>query len=324
MDTLTVIRQPIEEELKAYKRIFDASLQHSHNLLGTVLSHIGQRQGKMMRPILMLLVAKNYGSIGDNTLYSAATIELLHTASLVHDDVVDESNERRGQKSINAEYGNKVAVLVGDYLLSTALEHSALVGDFKVVDIVAKLGKTLAKGELLQLDSMNLTDFTEHSYYDVIKQKTAALFAACAEIGALTSGATAAEIEKARIFGETIGICFQIRDDIFDYYDAQSIGKPTGNDMREGKLTLPALYVLQKTGNAEMLDLAYKVRKGSILSDEIDRLVAFIKKNGGIDYAEEVMEKFCGEAYDFTSNMQNPDVAKALRLYVDFVAQRNK
>lgn len=324
MDTLTVIRQPIEEELKAYKRIFDASLQQSHNLLGTVLSHIGQRQGKMMRPILMLLVAKNYGSIGDNTLYSAATIELLHTASLVHDDVVDESNERRGQKSINAEYGNKVAVLVGDYLLSTALEHSALVGNLKVVDIVAKLGKTLAKGELLQLDSMNFTDFTENSYYDVIKQKTAVLFAACAEIGALTAGATSAEIEKARIFGETIGICFQIRDDIFDYYDAQSIGKPTGNDMREGKLTLPALYVLQKTGNPEMLDLAGKVRKGGILPDEIDRLVTFIKKNGGIDYAEEIMEKFCGEAYDFTRNIQNPDVAKALRLYVDFVAQRNK
>lgn len=325
MDYLKKIKQPIETDLSDFIEMFNESLSHTDGMLAQVLEHIRKRAGKRMRPMLILLMAKNYGCVSEVTQHSGVGLELLHTASLVHDDVVDESTERRGQASVNATYNNKVAVLVGDYLLSTALLHVSLTDNQQIVQYLAELGRTLAKGEILQLSNISNTNISEDIYYQVIKQKTAALFEACCAIGALSAGADADAIEAAKLFGQNLGIAFQIRDDIFDYYDSQEIGKPTGNDMAEGKLTLPVIHALNATGNEEMIALARKVKEGSVDSDEIARLVEFTKKNGGIEYAEERMEYFRHLCIDFIDkSVVKPDVKEALLAYVDFVIQRKK
>ena len=325
MDYLKKIKQPIETDLSDFIEMFNESLSHTDGMLAQVLEHIRKRAGKRMRPMLILLMAKNYGCVSEVTQHSGVGLELLHTASLVHDDVVDESTERRGQASVNATYNNKVAVLVGDYLLSTALLHVSLTDNQQIVQYLAELGRTLAKGEILQLSNISNTNISEDIYYQVIKQKTAALFEACCAIGALSAGADADEIEAAKLFGQNLGIAFQIRDDIFDYYDSQEIGKPTGNDMAEGKLTLPVIHALNAIGNEEMIALARKVKEGSVDSDEIARLVEFTKNNGGIEYAEERMEYFRQLCIDFIDkSVVKTDVKEALLAYVDFVIQRKK
>lgn len=325
MDYLKKIKQPIETDLSDFIEMFNDSLSHTDGMLAQVLEHIRKRAGKRMRPMLILLMAKNYGCVSEVTQHSGVGLELLHTASLVHDDVVDESTERRGQASVNATYNNKVAVLVGDYLLSTALLHVSLTDNQQIVQYLAELGRTLAKGEILQLSNISNSNISEDIYYQVIKQNTAALFEACCAIGALSAGADADEIEAAKLFGQNLGIAFQIRDDIFDYYDSQEIGKPTGNDMAEGKLTLPVIHALNATGNEEMIALARKVKEGSVDSDEIARLVEFTKNNGGIEYAEERMEYFRQLCIDFIDkSVVKTDVKEALLAYVDFVIQRKK
>ena len=286
MDNLSIIKRPITGDLNDFSKLFSDALSHSNGLLASVLEHIKKRTGKQMRPILILLIAKNYGKISYVTQHSAVGLELLHTASLVHDDVVDESAERRGQKSVNAQYNNKVAVLVGDYLLSTALLNVSLTHNDLIVQNLAELGRTLAKGEILQLTNIDNRDLSEDVYYQVIEQKTAALFESCCAIGALSANASPEQIELAKKFGHNLGIIFQIKDDIFDYYDSDEIGKPTGNDMAEGKLTLPAIYALNSTANETMLNIARKVKDGNVSQDEIKQLVDFTKEYGGIDYAE--------------------------------------
>ena len=292
MDYLSIIKQPIATDLDDFIALFNQSLTHEDGMLGSALSHIRQRGGKRMRPILMLLMAKNYGQISDVTQHSAVGLELLHTASLVHDDVVDESGERRGQASVNATYNNKVAVLVGDFILSTALLHVSFTNHQGIVQELSELGRTLAAGEILQLSNIQNRDISEDVYYQVIEKKTAALFQSCAAIGALSAGATDEMVQKAGEFGRNLGIMFQIRDDIFDYFDSKEIGKPTGNDMAEGKLTLPVIYALNNTNFESMQTLAKKVKAGTINPDEIAVLVEFTKQQGGIDYAEKKMAEF--------------------------------
>ena len=278
-----------------------------------------------MRPMLILLMAKNFGKISPVTLHAAVGLELLHTASLVHDDVVDESSERRGQRSVNAEYNNKVAVLVGDYILSTSLLHMSYTHSETIVRHLAELGRTLSNGELLQLSNIQSTELSESVYYQVIRQKTAALFEACAAIGALSAGADEADIQAAKRFGQNLGIIFQIRDDIFDYYDKSEIGKPTGNDMAEGKLTLPAIRAINATGDEQMMQLAQKVRMGTVTADEIARLVAFTKANGGIEYADRRMWDFHADAMVFIENEVRDEAVKtSLRAYLDYVIERDK
>lgn len=225
MDYLSIIKHPIEAEIADFITLFNQSLSHEDGLLGSALEHIRKRAGKRMRPMLILLMAKNFGQINHSTQNAAVGLELLHTASLVHDDVVDESEERRGQASVNATYDNKVAVLVGDYILSTALLCVARTHSEQIVTYLAELGRTLSDGEILQLSNIGRKDISEDVYYDVIKQKTAALFEACAGIGALSSGASEDDVVAAKLFGQNLGITFQIRDDIFDYYDSSEIGK---------------------------------------------------------------------------------------------------
>ena len=324
MDYLSRIKQPIESELSDFNDLFTQALSHTDGLLSQALAYIRQRTGKRMRPMLILLMARNYGEVSAVTQNAAVGLELLHTASLVHDDVVDESEERRGQASVNATYDNKVAVLVGDYLLSTALLHVAYTQNTEIVRYLAELGRTLASGEILQLSNISNEKISEDVYYQVISQKTAALFEACCAIGALSAGASPEEIEKAKQYGRNLGIIFQIRDDIFDYYEAKEIGKPTGNDMAEGKLTLPVIHALNSTGDGRMMQLAYKVKARTATADEIASLVAFAKENGGIDYAEKRMWDFHRLATDFIrSEVKLPELKESLSAYLDFVIQRD-
>ena len=324
MDYLSIIKQPISSELCDFIDLFNKSLSHTDGLLSQALAHIRNRGGKRMRPILILLMAKNFGGISDVTQHAAVGLELLHTASLVHDDVVDESGERRGQKSVNAMFDNKVAVLVGDYILSTALLHVSYTHSEIIVRYLAELGRTLSNGEILQLSNIQNQDISEEVYYQVIKQKTAAHFEACAAIGALSAGAAEEEIQEAKKFGQNLGIIFQIRDDIFDYYDQANVGKPTGNDMAEGKLTLPVIYALRSTGNQDMLALAKKVKAGTVTKDEIADLVKFTKENGGIEYADQRMWDLHAESVYFLEHeVHDEDVRKSLRAYLDYVIERN-
>lgn len=322
MDKLSLIRQPVVEELAKYQNLFDEALSHDDDYLGHILDYIRRRQGKMMRPLLVLLMAKELGDVKVNSLRSAVTLELLHTASLVHDDVVDDSTERRGQRSVNAVYDNKIAVLLGDYLLSTSLLQAALTNEIRVVTLISRLGGVLSEGEVSQLANIRKEEITEEAYFHIIHHKTAALFAACAELGAVSAGGSEAYIANARKFGEIIGLCFQIRDDIFDYYKESAIGKPTYNDMAEGKLTLPVIYAFRHTDREDVKNWAYRVKKGEATDEEIASLVAYTKEAGGIEYAEQYMEKLRAEALELLENWTNPEVKDALKQYIDFVIDR--
>jgi len=323
MDYLKLIKQPIEHDLLDFIELFNQSLTYHDGLLEQALKHIRQRGGKRMRPMLILLVAQNYGRVSAVTQHAAVGLELLHTASLVHDDVVDESAERRGQASVNATYDNKVAVLVGDYILSTALLHISKTGNQRIVEYLAELGRTLAAGEILQLSNIQNQEISEEVYYQIIKNKTAALFEACAVIGALSAGATEEQVMLAGQFGQNLGIMFQIRDDIFDYFDSKEIGKPTGNDMAEGKLTLPVIYALNNHHMESMMKLALKVKRGGVNTDEIAVLVEFAKQAGGIEYAEQRMQLFHQKCQDYIDeNVTDEKIKSALTAYVDYVVQR--
>ena len=324
MEYLSLIKQSITQDLDDFIALFESALSHPDGMLGSVLNHIRQRGGKRMRPILILLLAKSFGQITEVTQHAAVGLELLHTASLVHDDVVDESDERRGQASVNANYDNKVAVLVGDYILSTALLSVSYTHSERIVHDLAQLGRTLSDGEILQLTNIRRQEISEEMYFEVVKRKTAALFETCAGIGALSAGASDDDVQQAKKFGQNIGIIFQIRDDIFDYYDSKDIGKPTGNDMAEGKLTLPVIYALTHERNEAMDKLAKKVKTGTVTPDEIATLVQFAKEKGGIDYAERRMRDFHHETQRFIdSRIQDASLRQSLHAYLDFVMQRS-
>ena len=326
MDTLSLIKQPIETELVDFIDLFNHALNHEDGLLQVVLNHIKQRAGKRMRPILILLMAKNFGKVSRVTQHAAVGLELLHTASLVHDDVVDEAAERRGQASVNADYDNKVAVLVGDYVLSTALLHVSYTHSEMIVRRLAELGRTLSDGEILQLANIQNKEVTEEVYYKIIERKTAALFETCAAIGAESAGATEEQVEAARLFGKNLGIVFQIRDDIFDYYDSEvEIGKPTGNDFAEGKLTLPIIYALNATQDEDMMRLVHKVKAHNVTHEEVETLVRFAKENGGIEYAERRMWDFHAEAQRFIDQyVIEENIRTSLQTYLDYVIKRKK
>lgn len=279
----------------------------------------------MMRPTLIFLIAKLLDKVENSTYHAALSLELLHTASLIHDDVVDESDKRRGQSSVNAIYNNKVSVLVGDYMLAASLKHSSLTNNIEIVKLVAKLGEHLSEGEIIQLSSLRDDIFSIETYYEIIKKKTAALFMASAEIAALSINASENTIKNLRLFGQYIGIAFQIKDDIFDYYPSKTLGKPTGNDMLEGKLTLPALYVLNEFKDEKMIETAKKIRKHSASQEEIENFITEVKDRGGIDYAKDVMHDFCSKAFELLpQKVINENALNALKLYVSYVISREK
>lgn len=324
MTELQQISKPISAELQHFSALFDQALSHEDDLTGKILEHVRARKGKMMRPILVLLTAREFGPINDNTYKMALSLEIFHNASLLHDDVVDESDERRGMKSVNAKFGNKLAVLIGDYILSVALEQAVKTGKMPVVRRISQLGESLSEGEVRQQANIRDKVISEEAYYEVIRNKTAELFSACSEFGAMSVDAPQAEVRKARRLGEIIGMCFQIKDDIFDYYDSAGIGKPTGNDMLEGKLTLPAIHVLKTAPEPHYVEIAQKVKDRNVSAGEIAELVEYVKKNGGIVYAYNVIETFRREAYRILDSYRNEEIKASLKAYVDFVVMRDK
>lgn len=322
MHPLDALRQPIAKELERYTALFDEVLTHEETFMRQVLAYVAQRKGKMMRPILVLLLARELGEVTQATLHSAVALELLHTSSLIHDDVVDESNERRGMKSLHQVYDNKVAVLLGDYLLAQTLAQSALTGDVHIVEAVARLGGNLAEGEILQLSHVQEENYSEEVYYRIIRRKTATLFETCGRVAALSMGAPAEVVERFARLGDLIGICFQIRDDIFDYFDDPAIGKPRGNDLQEGKLTLPLIYALTHSQNQEAHERALRVKRGEATADDVTALIAFAKERGGIAYAETRMEELRQEALQLLDGFTSEAVRTALQQYIDFVMGR--
>ena len=302
--------------------MFEKVMSHENPILNEALVHMRQRLGKMMRPILVILSARMVGRCTQEVLHAAVALEMLHTASLVHDDVVDESDRRRGQASVNARFGNKAAVLVGDYVLSMALEHAALTQSTQVVGLVAQLGQTLADGELLQLYNTQSDIIDEKSYYSVIRKKTASLFAACSQIGAILAGGSDDDVERLRQIGQITGICFQLRDDIFDYDDKHDVGKPAGNDMKEGKLTLPAIHAVLRGGDPEMKSLALKIRRQQASPSDIQRMVDYTRQQNGIAYAEWAMQEFQYMAAGLVPEDGDPAIREALHAYIDYVAGR--
>lgn len=324
MNTLESIQAPVQADLHEFRRQFSDTLQSDNPLLHAALDHILNRCGKMVRPTMVMLAARSVGEMNQRVMDVALALELLHTASLVHDDVVDESDKRRGQSSVNAIYNNKVSVLVGDYMLATSLKHSAMTREITIVDLVACLGQNLSEGEIIQLANINASEFSEEVYYDVIRKKTAALFTASAEAGAISVHASDEMVKNARLFGEMIGIAFQIKDDIFDYYSSDEIGKPTGNDMREGKLTLPALYVLNMFDDEEMRKLALRIRALDASDEDIARFIEYTKVKGGIEYARQAMVDYRNKALALLPQSAGQAVKDALTAYIDYVIERDK
>lgn len=323
MELYNIITKPIEAEFAAFRKMQDDLALNPNPLLREIILHVNKQRGKQMRPMMVMLFGKMFGEVSDTTYNAALALELLHTASLVHDDVVDDSMQRRGQASVNALYNNKLAVLVGDYLLSTALVFTGRCGDPRITDIVGALGQTLADGEIFQMFHSHEKMVSEEVYFEIIRKKTASLFSSCAEIGALSAGAQPDDVARARQIGEYIGICFQIRDDIFDYY-SNDVGKPTGNDMREGKLTLPIIYAVRTEGDDRIREMIDRLKAGELSEAEIGELIEFAKAKGGIEYAERTMLEYRKKAIDLLPASIDEDIRNAIIAYMDAVINRSK
>lgn len=324
VEILDLIKQPIREELARYEEEFRSALLEKDATLSDIFLSLSKGRGKQMRPILVLLTAKGLGNPNKVSALSAATVELLHTASLVHDDVVDESDFRRGNASIRHLFGNKLAVLAGDFLLSSALSKSCETQDIRIISRISRLGNELASGEIKQLRLNLQKKIDETEYFEIIGLKTSALFATCCELGARSVGASEGIVEEMSKMGGFIGDSFQIKDDIFDYFEDANIGKPTGNDMAEGKITLPLILASKMQPSAEIDSLIQKVIHQTVSKDEIHTLVEFTKQAGGIDAAYQIMEQRVNDAKQIALQLPQPAVREALLAYIDYVGKRSK
>lgn len=321
MDKKLLIAKPVAEELKKFNAYYKESVFCNNVRIQEIIDYIMKSDGKRIRPILLLLAAKACGEINETTYNSAVTIELLHTASLIHDDVVDESKIRRGKASLNAIYDNKMAVLAGDYFLSTALIKSILTGDMEIISNISNLGRDLAEGELNQLSLVKELILDEDEYFEVIKKKTASLMSVCMKVGAKSVSASKDDVDKFARLGELLGICFQLRDDIFDYF-TDAIGKPTGNDIREGKVTLPLLYAIKNASEEERKELLSVIFSYDYTEVNIQKLIAYAKDHGGIDYAYQKINEFKNMAEEIISTIDSEDVREALEAAVDYIVER--
>lgn len=317
------IEEPVAAEFARFNEEFESSLRSETKRLQAAIEQILRSTGKHVRPLLVLLSAKTCGSVTDCTINSAVFLELLHTATLIHDDVVDETRERRGVPSLNAIFDNRVAVLTGDYILSTALIRSIQTGDLRIIGIISNLGRDLSEGEIKQMETADESILDESCYLQVIYKKTATLLSACTAIGAISAGADKQAIEAMEKFGENIGYAFQIRDDIFDYYKESNIGKPTGNDIREGKVTLPLLYALKQESvkAGTMLEI---VLTKDFTDEHIDQLILFAKEQGGIEYAKKRMTDFRNEAVRALDIFPDSPSRRALIDLADYIILRDK
>ncbi|MTI39398.1 polyprenyl synthetase family protein [Fulvivirga lutimaris] len=320
---LKEIKSPIASEMEEFEKKFRASMKTKVLLLDKIMGYIVKRKGKQMRPMFVFLSAGTCGTIQESTYRGASLIELLHTATLVHDDVVDDANYRRGFFSINALWKNKIAVLVGDYLLSRGLLLSVEHEDYGLLKIVSTAVKEMSEGELLQFDKARHLDINEEVYYEIIRQKTASLIASCCSVGASSVNSDAEAVERMRLFGEKVGMAFQIKDDLFDYGD-EEIGKPLGIDIKEKKMTLPLIKALSLAPWLEKKRIINIIRNHSENNKKVKEVIEFVKKSGGLEYAKGVMKKYFDEAMEILETFEDSVYRNSLSQLVRFTIERTK
>lgn len=319
--SLEAIKTPIAKEMDEFEVKFRASMKTNVFLLDKVMSYIVKRKGKQMRPMFVFLSAGTSGAISDSTYHGASLIELLHTATLIHDDVIDSSNYRRGFFSVNALWKNKIAVIVGDFLLSKGLLLSVDNNEFELLRIVSQAVRDMSEGELLQIEKARRLDITEEVYYEIIRQKTASLIASCCAVGASSAGASPESVGKMKQFGEYVGMAFQIKDDLFDYGDDE-IGKPLGIDIKEKKMTLPLIYTLSKSSWLEKRRIINIVRNESKNPKKVKEVIEFVKGAGGIEYAKQSMNQFHQKAINLLAELPESVYKNSLEQLVQFTIDR--
>jgi octaprenyl-diphosphate synthase len=324
MSELNQLKKPIEVELKEFQKVFRSSFKSSVSLLDVITRYILRSKGKQMRPMIVLYSSKLFGEINEKTYRSASLIELLHTATLVHDDVVDDSDRRRGIFSINALWKNKIAVLVGDFLLSRGMLLALQAKDYETLEIVSDAVKEMSEGELLQIEKARKLDIDENVYYDVIRKKTASLLASCFAAGAASVTDNEESIKKMWDIGENLGMAFQIKDDIFDFQKTNLIGKPTGIDIKEKKMTLPLIYLLNNSSSYEKKKIINSIKRHSTDSKYVDKIIEQVKNSGGLEYAEEKMLEFKAKAVESLMTFPENEARLALEKIVDFTISRKK
>ncbi len=323
MDFIESIRQPILKEMQLFQKTFATALSTDNPLLLSVNEYVLQKSGKQLRPMLVILSAKLCGETNQTTIDGAISLELLHTASLIHDDVVDDTLERRGKPSVNARWTNKIAILSGDYILSKALGCAAKTDNLPILKAMANIGMQLSDGELLQLINARISKTSEENYFKIIRKKTALLFSTCSEVGGLSVNASETALHHLRNFGEYLGISFQIKDDIFDYYENIQIGKPTGNDIRDGKVTLPLIYGLMNSESEEKENVMTWINTKDFSPENIQAITRFAHESGGVDYALSQMEVFKNKAIEELNGFADSEVKKSLILCAEYAASRD-
>lgn len=324
MTILDDIQKTISPEIELLNKCMADTLATPNAMMNEIVSNYLKTKGKQIRPILVILSAKLFGGVSPETISAAAAIEMLHNASLIHDDVVDDTHTRRNRPTINAIWDNHIAVLVGDFFVSSSLRQAVTTGDLRVIDTISRLGCTLSLGEIDQIDKARGHDLDEQSYLGIIADKTASLFVACVKMGGYSVNASEADIERLSRFAYLFGLCFQIKDDIFDYFEDTAIGKPTGNDLREGKVTLPLLYALSRADMPRHEEMKSLVCGDSLSTEEIAGLIDFAKEAGGIDYAYRRMEEFRAEAVEVISEFPDSEMRRTFINLFDYVIARKK
>jgi octaprenyl-diphosphate synthase len=322
MSVLEQIRKPVEKEMDEFESYFNKTMKSEIPLLKIILNYILRRKGKQMRPLLVFLTARLNGTIGEPTYVAATLIELLHTASLVHDDVVDDANERRGSLSVNALWNSKIAVLVGDYMLSKGLLISVLKERYDMLEIVSEAVQSMSEGELLQIQKARKLNIKEEDYYRIIIRKTAALIAACTATGARSVSNDQEVIQLMKDFGENIGVAFQIRDDILDYEGGGLTGKAAGNDIKERKITLPLIHSLENTTASKRREILSIVKSRHKTKAEINQVIRFVTETGGLDYAEIKMNLYRDKALAILDTYPDSEVRESLKTFVNFTTSR--
>jgi octaprenyl-diphosphate synthase len=321
---MVYIIQPVQKELEAFNELYMKTLNSSVDHFQFMLDFVAEKKGKQIRPLILILSAKLCGEITKRTLDYAVILELLHTATLLHDDVVDNTMERRGQPSVRAKYDNRAAVLLGDYILSQAIVLGVRIENIDILKIMANLAQNLAEGELTQLVSSSNIVIEEDRYFEVVRKKTAVLLSSCSEMGAMSVNADPEKTKILRLVGENLGICFQLKDDIFDYFEQGNIGKPTGNDIREGKITLPLIYALKNAPEKQSEQMKDIIRNQNFSQENIKRLIEFAKKQKGIEYAQSKMQEIKKKTVDLLSQFPDTETKTAMIDLIDYIIERKE
>lgn len=324
MTNFDEIRDLISSDLEWLQKIIKQSLSSNSPLLNKIVDKYLETKGKQIRPIIVVLSAKFFGAeVSDGVLCGAASVELLHNASLIHDDVIDETKQRRGHDTINNTWDNHIAVLVGDFFVSNALACAIRTNDFRVISTISELGKELSTGEIDQIDVAKHHSIDEQTYFSIINKKTASLFQSCVKVGGYSVGASDADIANLSKFVELLGLSFQIKDDIFDYFKDDAIGKPTGNDLREGKVTLPLIYALSHTDAPRHEEMRRLADSDSLTTEQIETLIDFAKAEGGIEYAYATMERLRAEARSILEPYPDNEAKRAFLSLFDYIIKRH-